>query len=141
MHEEQKRVISALRLQGGSYAEIADYLGMSPNTIKSFCRRSKIRPSPDLSLNAGKTADTCKNCGALLNQNSGKRKKLFCSDRCRYSWWNNERQKKAYRLTCQYCGQTFISLGNHSKRFCSKKCMNLARYEKDYDQGGLYGQP
>lgn len=141
MQEEQKQIIITLRSQGESYAEIANYLGMSPNTIKSFCRRSKIRPSPSLNLNAEKTADTCKNCGALLSQNSGKRKKLFCSDRCRYVWWNQERQRKVYRLTCQYCGQTFINLGNRSKRFCSKKCMNLARYEKGYGQGGLYGQP
>lgn len=142
MHEEQKRVISALRLQGGSYAEIADYLNLSPNTVKSFCLRNKITPVSQTGLeDADNPKGTCKNCGATLEQVPSGRKKTFCSDRCRYIWWNHERQRKAYRLTCRYCGQTFISLGNHSKRFCSKKCMNLARYEKEYGQGDLYGQP
>lgn len=141
MQEEQKQIIITLRSQGESYAGIADYLGMSPNTVKSFCRRSRIRPSPGLNLNAGKTADVCKNCGASLGQNSGRRKKLFCSDRCRYIWWNHERQRKVYRLTCQRCGQTFISLGSRSRRFCSKKCMSLARYGKNCDKGELYGRP
>lgn len=129
MHEEQKQAVLALRSQGESYAEIAGCLNISQNTIKSFCRRSRIRPSPGISINPDKESPgICKNCGAPLSQMDGRRKKLFCSDRCRCTWWNKERRKKAYRLTCQHCGRTFISLGNRRKMFCSKKCMGLARY-------------
>ncbi len=35
----QKQTIANLRLQGLTYAEIAIVTELSPNTIKSFCRR------------------------------------------------------------------------------------------------------
>jgi endogenous inhibitor of DNA gyrase (YacG/DUF329 family) len=31
----------------------------------------------------------CKQCGIEIRLIKGKKKKQFCSDRCRWDWWNN----------------------------------------------------
>lgn len=125
MQEEQKQAILSLRSEGESYAEIADYLGMSPNTVKSFCRRRQANPPQTAAENS---PDICRNCGTPLTQANGHRKKSFCSDRCRYIWWNHTRRGKPYWLTCKHCGRKFISLGSRNRKFCSRECRNSARY-------------
>ena len=122
--EVQKNTILTLRQQGCSYQEIAGQLILSPNTVKSVCRRRGANaPKPDmLSLNA------CKNCGVPLPQSIGGRKRAFCCDKCRYAWWNQSRRKQPYRLTCYCCGKEFISYGNRKRKFCSRKCYILSRY-------------
>jgi endogenous inhibitor of DNA gyrase (YacG/DUF329 family) len=32
---------------------------------------------------------TCLKCGIEIRSIKGKKKKRFCSDRCRWDWWNN----------------------------------------------------
>ncbi len=132
IQKEQKQAIATLRLQGGSYAEIADYLNLSPNTVKSFCRRNKIAPlSQTRPENMDNPGGICKNCGAALEQVPSGRRKTFCSDRCRYIWWNRNRREKPYRLICQYCGRKFISFGNKNRAFCSRECYALSRYKEN----------
>lgn len=129
MDKNQKQAIATLRLQGGTYAEIADYLNLSPNTVKSFCLRNKISPLSQTRLgDMEDSAGICKNCGAALEQTHGGRNKAFCSDRCRYAWWNRNRREKPYRLTCQHCGRKFISFGNRNRAFCSRECYTLNRH-------------
>lgn len=129
MQEEQKQAILLLRSKGESYAKIADYLELSLNTVKSFCCRNKVTP-PSTSQTVVKetTLGVCKNCGAALAQTTGGRKKIFCSDKCRYAWWN--KHKKLYRLNCQHCGRPFISFGSKNKKFCSRECYVLNRHIK-----------
>jgi len=31
----------------------------------------------------------CIKCGVVIVSIKGKKKKRFCSDRCRWDWWNN----------------------------------------------------
>ena len=40
MNTSQKQRIEFLRDKGESYASIADDLGISENTVKSYCRRN-----------------------------------------------------------------------------------------------------
>lgn len=61
-------------------------------------------------------------------QKPGAKKKSFCSDRCRYIWWNHSRNKRPYRLVCQHCGRDFISFGNQNRKFCGRECYLLSRY-------------
>lgn len=120
----QKDAILALRQQGRSYQEIAGQLDLSPNTVKSVCRRSGTNaPKPEMS-----TLDSCKNCGATLPQNAGGRKRAFCCDKCRYTWWNRSRRTQPYRLICCRCGKPFISYGNRKRKFCGRECYILSRY-------------
>ena len=119
-----KDAILALRQQGRSYQKIVEQLILSPNTVKSVCRRCEAEaPAPETS-----TLDTCKNCGAPLPPSAAGRKRTFCSDKCRYAWWNRSRRKQPYRLTCYCCDRPFISYGNRKRKFCSRECYMLSRY-------------
>lgn len=41
MTDDQKILIDNLRLEGCGYSKIAKKIGVSENTVKSYCRRSK----------------------------------------------------------------------------------------------------
>lgn len=120
----QKQVILSMYQEGHPYGEIADSLLLSPNTVKSICRRSGIKPLSSSETDSGR----CRNCGAPLCHTAGAKKKLFCSDQCRYAWWNRKRSKKPYRLVCCQCGETFISYGNKNRKFCGRECYLRSRY-------------
>ncbi len=117
---DNKPLILKLRRQGLPYSEIASQLRLSPNTVKSVCRRNMDMPLP-------KQNQVCKNCGSPLKQSSGKQK-IFCCDKCRYTWWNHNRREKIYHLKCYQCGKEFISCGNRNRKFCSRECYLRSRY-------------
>lgn len=120
----QKAAILSMRQQRASYSEIAEQLLLSPNTVKSICRRSGVK----VEQSAERLADVCKTCGKPLQQIPGSRKKTFCSDKCRYLWWNCKRRRRPYRLTCSRCGKQFISYGNRKRKYCGQDCYILNRY-------------
>lgn len=60
MNEEQRQKIIALRRDGAGYGSIAAKLGISINTVKSFCRRN--------SLTAPKKSSICEECGKPITQ-------------------------------------------------------------------------
>lgn len=124
--EIQKQVILTMYQEGHPYAEIANSLLLSPNTVKSICYRSGLKPVIYEKLNQ----HICKNCGKPLRQTQGGRKKVFCSDKCRYNWWNRKRGRQPYRLICSQCGREFISLGNRKRKFCGRECYLLSRYRE-----------
>ena len=124
--DSQKEMILYLRGQGTSYTGIARNLSLSPNTVKSICYRHKDRLEPEPQQKAGD--DVCKNCGKPLQQKPGTKRKTFCSNRCRYAWWNHIRNKQPHLLVCQQCGREFISYGNRKRKFCGRECYSLSRY-------------
>jgi transposase len=121
MTNEERETIGKLRLDGLSYGQIAAALGISVNTVKSFCRRH----------DASKLL--CKNCGKSLEQVVGKKPKTFCSDWCRNAWWkshrNAMRKKAVYTLYCARCGRRFDSYGNKSRKYCSHECYIRDRFD------------
>ena len=58
MTEEQKVKIRRMRLDGNGYKHIAS------------------------------TLIICRNCGKRLKHTAGKKRKVFCSDKCRKQYWN-----------------------------------------------------
>jgi rRNA maturation endonuclease Nob1 len=105
-----------------SYATIGKRLGLSVNTVKSFCRR---RTSDKL---------LCRNCGKALEQTPKQKAKSFCGDWCRRAWWKTHRdqiRKKAlYRLRCLACGRHFESYGNRNRKYCSHDCYIADRFKR-----------
>ena len=89
---KEKEAVLTMYRQGQKYKEIADLLLLSPNTVKSICRRSGIKPLTSGEADPGR----CRNCGLPLSHTAGARQKLFCSDRCRYAWWNKKRGLMPY---------------------------------------------
>ena len=47
MTPEEKSSLSAMRKAGRSYTEIAAELGISKNTVKTFCRRNGLTPETE----------------------------------------------------------------------------------------------
>ena len=76
MTNEQIRQLAIMRRDGMGYGAIADKLDLSINTVKSWCRRHQL-PSAD------SISTVCEQCGKPITQNPKRKKKRFCSDRCR----------------------------------------------------------
>ena len=123
MTNEQRMIVSSLRAQGMGYGAIARKVGISENTVKSFCRRNAQKEDKPVT---GADEHQCLCCGTPVAQNAGRKEKKFCSDKCRMAWWNShqsEIKKEAYyTLVCQFCGKEFESYGNQRRKFCSRKC-------------------
>ena len=116
MTEFQKQNISEMRSKGCAYSAIAQSLGISVNTIKSYCLRNK----PSLKENCCK----CDYCGSPLKQMPGRKKKRFCNDICRTNWWNAH--PKTESRICPGCGCLFNA--NGKQKFCSHDCYIKARF-------------
>jgi len=119
---EQKQKIEYMRGMGESYAAIADALGISINTVKSYCRRNGLGSNSD---------DVCACCAKPLTHTPGHKKKRFCSDKCRMAWWTQHpeavKRKAVYHFVCPICGTEFESYGNAHRRYCSRACFALSR--------------
>ena len=124
MTDKQKQQIITLRRNGAGYGTIASQLGVSINTVKSFCRRHSL---------VAKTAGAvCEQCGKPITQNPGRKRKRFCSDACRNKWCNSHldlvKRKAVYTFTCPACGKKFIVYGNSHRKFCSHACYIAYRF-------------
>ena len=140
MTDNQKIQIARLRTGGAGYGKIAQELGLSPNTVKSYCRRNNISGSSE----TAKAADAektevcfCENCGKEIRQIFGHKKKRFCCDVCRNKWWNAHldlvKRKAVYKYNCPACGTEFEVYGNSRRKYCCHEC-----YIKDRFGGGSY---
>ena len=139
MNQQQKEQIIALREQGESCAKIADNLGLSVNTVKSFCRRNTgfVAPKPEIkspTQTAVEGDNHCPQCGNKIVQINGRKTKKFCSDACRVAWWNSHsgsvKRKAVYSFKCVCCGQDFTAYGNAKRRYCSHSCYCQERFGK-----------
>ena len=137
MTKEQKQTVKNMRLQGMSYGKIADLLKIPKGTVQSFCRRNipttqnNSNETPKNEPNANKTAENltiCKQCKQPLEQKQKCKPKTFCCDKCRFDWWNANRDKPSYKTTCVRCGNIFSTRGNKSRKYCSHSCFIANRY-------------
>ena len=128
MTTPQKEQLVLLRSQGESYSRIADALGLSENTVKSYCRRNGINPT---AMQESEPDTVCDQCSQPLVQTPGSKHKRFCSDRCRMQWWYSHpedmQRKVVHHFTCPICGIDFISYGNPKRIYCSRACFGFAR--------------
>lgn len=135
MTEEQKERVRRFRAHGYGYGKISKLTNISENTIKSFCRREGI---------AGYAASSsappvCPNCGIVVPQKHGRKRKKFCCDACRNQWWNSHlylvNRKANYDYVCKYCNKPFTAYGDSNRRYCSHAC-----YIADRFGGNRHGQ-
>ena len=133
MTTSQKARISQMRLDGESYAAIADALGLSRNTVKSFCLRNICAETNEKKAPA--LTGTCALCGKGFVLCPGHRQRRFCSDRCRMVWWNAHRDllksNAKVEYTCAHCGKHFMGYVKQQRKFCSHACYIAHRYKKD----------
>ena len=140
MTQQQKEQITKLRATGASYGKIASALGMSVNTVKSYCQRNPVvkeEPPAPVSLTH---ISQCPQCGTTLEQTPGHRQKRFCSPKCRMAWWSSHpeqmKRRKPTNAECQHCGTVFIHYGSRQRKFCSRVCYLAHRYGQGGDTHG-----
>ncbi len=126
LSETQKSAIQNFRSAGLGYKSIAEKLSLSRETVRSFCNRNPV------STGEIYTGDVCKQCGKPIEQTPGVKKRIFCSDSCRQSWWNAHpeavNQKAVYEYTCPVCGSPFTAYGNSHRKYCSHACYIADRF-------------
>ena len=134
MTNSQKARISHMRLEGESFAAIADALGLSRNTVKSFCLRN-LHPEPLEEKDSPVKSGVCNQCGMAFVLCPGHRQRRFCSDRCRMVWWNAHRDllksNAKVEHTCAFCGKPFMGYERQRRKFCSHGCYIAHRYKKE----------
>lgn len=133
MTNEQKRKIIELRHKGVSHQVIGNILGISRNTVKTFCRRNSITCGNSDEGCQKDIEGICPECGKTAVQSPGRKPKRFCSPECRQKWWNAhpERvgQKAVYKYICPGCGQSFTAYGNSHRKYCFHECYVAARFK------------
>lgn len=134
MTAQQKQAIAYYREKGMSYSTIGQRMSLPTNTIKSYCSRHGLSSSDLLSL-----SDTCAECKKALVHIPGHKKKRFCSETCRRTWWGNNRllmdQKAFTDHICAGCGKSFKSYGNEKRKYCSHSCYIITRFGKEEERG------
>lgn len=126
MTDSQKSQTDKMRLDGCGYLKIAKAMGVSENTVKSYCRRQK-------STDGKEKNDCCAQCVKPIDKSkrSGRR---FCSDTCRTKWWNaHPKAEMPYKANCAYCGKEILMRRQYERKYCSHRCYITARYK---DGGG-----
>lgn len=123
----QKEQIKALRGQGLSYKEIADKVGVSKDTVKTFCRRNAIKAvtasEETKNKDCKENIDLCLQCGQPFTKTRNTKK--FCSDACRLAYHKANRKPSA---VCAHCGKKFDNNGNKKRKFCSTACYTADRF-------------
>lgn len=121
MTATQKEAIKEMRYKQMSYAQIADHLCLSVNTVKSYCFRNGLNPE---ALNA--THSRCQYCGKLITSPLKTRPRKFCCEQCKITWWNRHRRDRrninVRDYTCVVCGKTFSDYTSVGRKYCSRTC-------------------
>ena len=136
MTPDEKCRLTAMRKTGRSYAEIADVLGLSKNTVKTFCRRNglavEVKDAPVTETPEQQEGKLCPTCGKPVIQTQGRKEKKFCSDVCRTRWWNSHlslvNRKALYEYNCPTCGNAFTAYGNRHRKYCCHECYIADRF-------------
>ena len=123
MTKEQKTLILYYREQHMTYRQIGEKLGLSPDTVKTFCRRKRAQSErTEESVQA-----QCRNCGASVHPLPGRRERLFCCPACRTAYWRKHNLLGKDPRYCAGCG-ALLTGGSASRKYCSHACYIRHRF-------------
>ena len=136
MTNEQKTEIQKMRAEKRTYKEIARNLGISLNTVKSYCLRHGINDMRCSPVDEAPSQERrCDYCGRMIT--SKNKKKRFCSDKCRNKWWAEHpehiNRKAVYKCTCHFCGRSFEAYSNSRRKYCCHECYIKDRFGGSHD--------
>ena len=145
MTDTQAKQIQDFRVQGLGYRTIASVLGLSRDVVRSYCKNNGLGGYSAEAVGNTQQSNACPYCSQTIQQPATGRKRKFCSDTCRRAWWAvhpMDAQKSAfYDRTCVYCGQTFTTYGNKTRRYCSHNCYVHDRFYRDEEFREPYVSP
>ena len=128
MTDELKDQILALRREGLEFSKIARELDIPADTVRTFLNRHSTRYE-----------NRCLCCEKEIESLPHRKRKLFCSDRCRLLWWNSHqtviKRKTFYNFICPQCGKEFTAYGNAKRKYCSRNCFAAARRKGNDERG------
>lgn len=120
MTKLQKEQIHHLRQKLTPYSQIAGLLGLSMNTVKSYCYRHGLNTETLNSING-----YCQQCGKPLISAKTKPRR-FCSTACKTAFWNGHRRERASNQitmhACLVCGENFSDYHSVGRKYCSQAC-------------------
>lgn len=128
MDERDKQIITTLRQAGRTYAEIEKATGLQQKTIGAYCRKAGIEPL-EMKIPEG----ICPECGKHVEQPSRGRRRTFCSEACRRTWWNKHgilsrrSDDVTHHVRCKCCGKEFIAY-RPGRKYCSYDCYITSRF-------------
>ena len=139
MDHETAIEITLLRTERKSYGDIAERLGLSVNTVKSYCLRHDLGdnrimgpiPSRNTRLKPKREPHPligyCIECGTVFKQcKNGSRK--FCSKLCA-GRWNRKHGDGKFKQICPICGKEYPVFDlQKPRKYCSQDCYRTARY-------------
>ena len=134
MTSEEKTRLTALRNEGFGYKRIAQELGISENSVKTFCRRNRLASAAKKEELAAdcRSEQRCLFCGGTVVQSPGRKEKKFCSRDCRNKWWNahigDEKRTAMDTFVCPCCGTQFYAYNRSGRKYCSHECYIRARF-------------
>lgn len=121
MTSEQKKQIKKMREKLCTYAEIATSLGLSLNSVKSYCLRNNLNTEA-----LKQNAKLCKNCGTPIMQQAKTKPYVFCCEDCKLAWWKKHKTEHNSNFirnhTCPTCSKTFSDYNSAKRIYCSEKC-------------------
>lgn len=123
MTKEQKTLILYYREQHMTYRQIGEKLELSPDTVKTFCRRN----TPQEDRTEASASSQCRNCGAPVHPLPGRRERLFCSPACRTAYWRKHNLLGKDPRYCAGCG-ALLTGGSASRKYCSHACYIRHRF-------------
>ena len=106
-----------------TYRQIGEKLGLSPDTVKTFCRRN----TPQEDRTEASASSQCRNCGAPVHPLPGRRERLFCSPACRTAYWRKHNLLGKDPRYCAGCG-ALLTGGSVSRKYCSHACYIRHRF-------------
>jgi len=141
MDEIQRQKIRKLRSQGYGYLRISEQLDISPNTIRSFCKKENIAGYINLGeqLRGKDNLQVCKQCGKKFYQIAGRKKKIFCSDSCCKVYWNLHKDKQRRlapeKFNCIICNKEYYEYPIRKRKYCSRECYYKSKCKVvDFDE-------
>jgi endogenous inhibitor of DNA gyrase (YacG/DUF329 family) len=77
----------------------------------------------DVEENRGRN---CAYCGAIVEQEQGKKPRRFCSKQCRVKWWSLHRDESNHQdpheIICAACGDVFVvTRSSRGRKYCCKE--------------------
>ena len=143
---DQQDLIDEYRQQGIGYRTIAVAIGSDRDTVRNYCKKVElegIRPHSQEFVKGLR----CQQCGKLLGRSKTGRQRLFCSDKCRYRWWNTTGRTLprpsgcCEEIKCACCGKTFLEYKKSNRRYCSHECYIRDRFWRKEDGREPYVPP